>query len=212
MKVIGIEIDNVIRNRNKQIAKYYAKDIDKTVDVDTIETGVTDASLLLFKSKKERQKFLYEDYSYEIYGCAKAMSKETVSKLNEWIIELNDMAEPFEVVLFSTMECDLTIQSTYFFLAKSACRARNIYFPHDTKDIWKKCDIVIGASKSVLDSKPYGKVSVGISTKDNAKSVEKSDFAYENLKNAIEDGAFLKKVVEKSKLYAIFYKIKKMFK
>ena len=34
---IGIELNDVVRNVNKQILKYYQKDIDPTLDLDDID-------------------------------------------------------------------------------------------------------------------------------------------------------------------------------
>ena len=39
MITIGIELNNVVRDINKQIIKYYAKEFDNTLDIDDIDTS-----------------------------------------------------------------------------------------------------------------------------------------------------------------------------
>lgn len=209
MKVIGIELDNVLRNRNYQIAKYYTKEIDKTLDIEDIDISVFDSAAKLFKSKKAREKFLYEDFPYELYGCARAMEKDIVTILNQWTLEHED---EYEVILYSPMEGGITIQSTYFFLSKTGCRVRKVYFPIKTQDIWKLCDIVITANKKVINTKPNDKQVIGIAVSDNKTALKECDEYFNSLNDTLKNSSILLKGVEKSKKVSIFYKIRNIFK
>ena len=73
--------------------------------------------LLPFSSSEQYRRFVYEDYPFELYGKCPIVDKNLGRDLNEWLeFELPD--EDIEVMFVSPMECDLTIQSTYSFLAK----------------------------------------------------------------------------------------------
>ena len=68
---IGIELNNIVRNINFQLVKYYKKDIDKNFDDENINYNVTDIlPNLKFKNKKSKKEYVYVDYPYEIFGCA----------------------------------------------------------------------------------------------------------------------------------------------
>ena len=52
---IGIEINGVIRNINKQILKYYQKDIDPSIDLDEIDETDNVFKYAKFSSNMERK-------------------------------------------------------------------------------------------------------------------------------------------------------------
>ena len=82
---IGIDLNGVIRDLNKQCVKYYVKDIDPTFDEETLDMGKMDILQdLPFPNKSDRNKFAYEDYPFEIYGCAPSMSRNLHTFLNGW--------------------------------------------------------------------------------------------------------------------------------
>ena len=114
---IGIELNNVIRNVNKQILKYYQKDIKSELDIDDIDEKDNPFKYCAFNSPTEKSEFIYIDYPYEIFGCAKTMSKELPTLMNNWLAELTNYEDDdVEISFFSLNEESLTIQSSYFFL------------------------------------------------------------------------------------------------
>ena len=117
---IGIELNHIIRDVNSQMLKYYVKDIDKTFNEKNVEKNlVSFIDTLGFKSKKAKDNFLYIDYPYEIFGCAKTMHRNTGVMLNNWLEELDNKGIGCESVsIFSLKENALSIQSTYYFLSK----------------------------------------------------------------------------------------------
>ena len=58
---IGIELNGVIRNINKQILKYYQKDIDNTLDLDLVDEKDDPFKWAKFDSNKDKNEFIYID-------------------------------------------------------------------------------------------------------------------------------------------------------
>ena len=166
---IGIEVNGIIRDVNKQILKYYVKDINKEFDDEGVDMDVFNlADHLDFGSKKKKHDFMYIDYPYELYGCAKECKKDLLVRFNDWLDELNNAyGSEVEVFFFSPMENALTIQSTYFFLSKTGCRVREMRFPKDARDVWKIADIVVTNNKEVIESRPSDKFCILVENSEN---------------------------------------------
>ena len=197
MKTIGIELNHVLRNINRQLLKYYAKAFDPSMDWEDMDDrkDVID-EYLTFEDNHAKNNFIYIDYPYEIFGCAKLMEKNLNVKLTAWLHEISNIEEEdIKVVLFSQGEGDLAIQSTYFFLSKIGCRVREMFFPENKDEIWEKCDVVISADKNLFDgSKPEGKKGVLIKRDFNEIGSEHADLVYDNLEDVFEDTTFFAKV------------------
>lgn len=215
---IGIEINHVIRDINSQMLKYYMKDIDKSFDDSVIEMSTTNfIDSLGFKTKKSKENFLYVDYPYEIFGCAKTVDRHTSVQLNTWIEDMDDEGlNGSEVSLFSLKENALTIQSTYYFLSKIGCRVRNIFFPKDGSDMWNKCDVIITTDERIVRNKPHGKKVVLILTSNNKHLIPLSDLVYPSFVDVVEDKSFftvLKKLQPSRSIFSIIEnKLKKIFR
>ena len=92
MITIAIELNHVIRNINKQLLKYYKRDYHPELDIDNIDCvkeNVLD-KYIKFNSKKERNEFIYIDYPYEIFGCAKAMDSNLPRDITNWMEEMSN--------------------------------------------------------------------------------------------------------------------------
>lgn len=209
---IGIELNGVLRNVNYQMCKYYAKDIDPLFtfdkkDIDNLNMRDT----LKFNSKKEFNEFVYVNYPYEIFGCANAMQRGLQAQFTNWLAELpNFEKEKFDVGTYSLNEEALTIQSTYFFLSKFGSRARTMYFPESTEELWEKFDVIITCDPDVIRSAPKGK-RVIIIRRNNNKRYEKNAFAcYDTMKELLEDTELLDKLcTEKQEKENFFKKLTK---
>ena len=144
---IGIELNDVVRNINKQYLKYYQKAFDESLDIDGIDDRDDVLSILNFKNQKEKDDFIYTDYPYEIFGCADSMEKGLAMNLRVWTESLSDIEDDdVRLSFYSLDEGGLTIQSTYFFLSKLGTRARKMFFPVKINEIWEECDVVITAN------------------------------------------------------------------
>ena len=185
---IGIEIDHILRNINFQIIKYYKKDIVKDFDDESVNYNVVDIwKNIKFESKKKRYEFLFEDYPYEIFGCARTMSRHLSLNLNNFLLELADAGDKDQVCLFSLKEGGLSIQSTYYFLSKIGCKVREVLFPTKNNDIWNKCDIIITTNAELVKNKPEGKIVVLIKKDDMPANLEKyADYVFDSLDDVLE--------------------------
>lgn len=195
---IGIELNNIVRDINSQIIKYYKKDVDKNFDDSKINLKCNNLiAQLPFKSNKDRNTFMYVDYPYEIFGCAKTMERNLINSITNFEIKLNNMDDgnAYSIVHFSLLEAALTIQSSFYFLSKSGSRVREVLFPKHGVDIWNECDVVITTNKRIVKSKPNkNKVVVLIRTSDNSDIEKNSDFVYDDLQSLINDDSFIDNV------------------
>lgn len=193
---IGIEINNVIRDYNSQIAKYYKKEFDNTLDISSIPLNnciITD--VLKFKSKIDKHNFIYVDYPYEIFGCANSIHRNLPSRLNDWLDEISNFEdEDVEILLFGLREQALSIQSTYYFLSKSGCRVREVIFPKKTQEVWDRCDVVITTDCDVIENKPDNKKLILIDKQYNNNLSNKAHLIYNSLMEIISDDTFLHKI------------------
>lgn len=205
MLTIGVELNHVVRNINRQILKCYAKEFDPSMEWDELDDKVdVFDEYCKFKSKYEKSNFLYVDYPYEIFSCSSAMNKNLPRDINNWLSELtNREDEEFRVIYYSLYEDALTIQSTFFFLSKIGTRVREVFFPKDVDEIWRHCDVVITANNEVLNSKPINKQTVKIIGNGNENSNSKGDMEYDSLISVIKDNNFLDKILENAKVYNI---------
>lgn len=213
---IGIELNNIVRDLNKQIIKYYKKDINQSFDDKNVNYNVTNViDSIDFKSKKAKFEYMYVDYPYEIFGCAPTTHRNLAVTINNWLISLgNKEDDRYDVKLFSLKEEALSIQSTYYFLSKIGCRVREMFFPKDGIEMWDKCDVIITLNERIIDNKPEGKVVVLINKDDNNNLQEKVDLHYDSLFDLISDTEFINKVkqIEGVKKTSFVQKIKKIFK
>ena len=213
---IGIELNNIVRDLNKQIIKYYKKDINQSFDDKNVNYNVTNIiDNIDFKSKKAKFEYMYVDYPYEIFGCATTTHRNLAVTINNWLISLgNKEDDRYDVKLFSLKEEALSIQSTYYFLSKIGCRVREMFFPKDGVEMWNKCDVIITLNERIIDNKPEGKVVVLINKDDNKNLQGKVDLHYDSLFDLISDTDFINKVrqIECVKKTSFLQNIKKNFK
>ncbi|MBR6515734.1 MAG: hypothetical protein IKT40_02645 [Bacilli bacterium] len=213
---IGIELNNVVRDINSQILKYYKKDINKEFDDKNVDKNVVNfIDRLRFDTKKAKSDFMYIDYPYEIFGCARTMQRNLSTDLNTFAANLADREDDvYEVCLFSLKEKGLSIQSTYYFLSKIGSRIREMFFPKNGEEMWKKCDVIITTNKHIVKSKPDYKKVVLIRTSDNGHLVDRSDLVYNSLQEILEDDDFLLKarIEEPTVISKLISKVKNIFK
>lgn len=197
---ITFTLDDVIRAKTVQFGKIYKKYINPNLDLSSID--LSSGNLMEsfnFKTKKEFDKFLYEDYAFEIFGEASACDKQLDKKLNLWLLNAQDdeLANDLgiEFALSNPFEFNNSIGFTYFFLSKIATRIREAFFPLDSIEILKKSDIIITANNELLElAKENNCTSVKIETDYNKECV--SDLTYGSLIELLEDEVFFEKIKE----------------
>lgn len=191
---IAIELNHVLRNVNKQILKYYQKDINPELDLDEIDEKDDVFKYVDFDSRRSRNEFIYIDYPYEIFGCAKTMTKNLPTEMNNWLSELTNYEDDEVYVYFYSLEEEaLTIQSTYFFLSKIGTRVRKVVFPQNIDELKGECDVIITANNEVIErfagDKDVYKILINRPT--NADSKEKADKNYDSLSDILGDDELL---------------------
>lgn len=191
---IAIELNHVLRNVNKQILKYYQKDINPELDLDEIDEKDDVFKYADFDSRRSRNEFIYIDYPYEIFGCAKTMTKNLPTEMNNWLSELTNYEDDEVYVYFYSLEEEaLTIQSTYFFLSKIGTRVRKVVFPQNIDELKGECDVIITANNEVIErfagDKDVYKILINRPT--NADSKEKADKNYDLLSDILGDNELL---------------------
>ena len=203
MITIAIELNHVIRNVNKQLLKYYQRDYHPEMETDKIDEKRENVleKYIKFDSKRERNEFIYIDYPYEIFGCAKAMDKNLARDITSWMEEMtNREDEEFRVIYYSLGEEALTIQSSYFFLSKLGTRVREVIFPKTIDELKDKCDVIISSDeKSLTWAKENDKLPVKILSNGNNEADDDDKFAYATMEDVINDDKFLDKLIENKK-------------
>lgn len=197
MAVIGIDINDVIRDFTSQLEYTY----NKYIEGDKINLGenpMTEFNLLKyfpFKDELTLNKFLYQEASLEIFGHADEAEQSLITALNKFIIDIFDFYGD-ELVLLSR-EVQASIPSTMFFLSKTVCKAENIRFVKAYADEWKYCDVLVTAHPTVLNSKPEGKISVKVSRSYNTSDA--SDYTVGSLFDIIGNDRLYREIITTKK-------------
>lgn len=197
MITIGVELNHVVRNINKQIVKYYAKEYAPDVDPDDIDDREDVLKTFAkFDSKYERNNFIFIDYPYEIFGCANTMEKKLAVKITNWLTDISNIEdEDIRIIFYSMNEEAITIQSTFFFLSKIGTRVRKVIFPKSIEEVWEECDVVITARDEFFEKEiPEGKKVVLINRPFNKDCKDKAFLNYDNLSEIITDEEFFNKL------------------
>ena len=197
MLTIGVELNHVVRNINKQIIKYYAKEFSPETDIDEIDDKEdVFKTFAKFNSNYEKNNFIFIDYPYEIFGCASTMEKKLAVKITNWLTDISNIEdEDIRIVFYSLNEGELSIQSTYFFLSKIGTRVRKVFFPKNIDEVWDECDVVITARDEFFEKEiPEGKKVVLINRPFNKEVKDKAFLNYDNLSEIITDEDFFNKL------------------
>lgn len=208
---IGIELNHVIRDINKQIAKYYQKDFDGSIDLDSLDYKddilheVCD-----FDTEEDMLNFVYFEYPLEIFGHALECDRFLSRDLNFWIRDLgikDKSGYEYEFFFYSMKEMDLTIQSSYFFLSKVGSRLRKVVFPKSYEELESCGDIFITADEKVAKFKDKG--IIVIKNNFNQKAGENADFIYDSFRDFLDDDNKLNNIIgcQKTKSHGLWTSI-----
>ena len=194
---IGIDIDHVIRDINRQIVKYYQKDYDESIDIDNVDLKCdVIKDVCSFETKRDYEMFLYEDYPLEIFGHAGQVTRNISRDLNKWLQDLKNQEDyDVEIFLFSMKEFNLTIQSTYFFLSKIGSRVRKVIFPESLDELSSYGDIFITAypeTAKFMKKKNKGVILVKMSFNDSSEKY--SDMTMNEFSEFLESNDKLEKI------------------
>jgi hypothetical protein len=181
--IIGISINEVLRDQIGQFIYTYEKYIQKTDIKESEVTSTNFMDFFPFDSIDEYNKFMYLEAPLEIFGHADLVSDGIMTHLNNFIMDTKDDGE-HEIVITSK-EVNRSIPATFFFLSKTGCRIENINFVQDAADEWKNFDILITANPDALKNKPNGKISVKVKAPYNQNII--GDYEIDTILDFIKD-------------------------
>lgn len=196
---IAIDLNDVVRDFTYNFILTYIKGYNHQYEPDELTEWTNDMqSLLPFKTERAYEKFVYEDFSFELFGKCSTCTKRLTEQLNEWTentLKDIDTEEPIDVMFVSTMEYGASIGNTYFFISKLGTKIREVYLPSDSTTIWHKCDVLITANPTLLTVKPQGKVAIKIRKEYNIN--HPADYEYETLSLFLTDKEIIEKLMNK---------------
>ena len=86
--IIGIDLNGVLRDLNKQINVCWEKKHGTPYIEDENDIKNHDLkSEIKWNSIQERNEFFFEEYPFELFGCTPCMSNYCVFKVNDWYKE-----------------------------------------------------------------------------------------------------------------------------
>ena len=179
---IAIDLNDVIRDFSDNFLKLYVNNYNHEFSLDDFEFWTNDMKQLFpFKSDNAYNKFVYEDYSFDIFAKCDVCSRNLSVSLSKWIDSLADydLDEKIEMMVVSPFEFGSSVNYSYFFISKLGCQIREVYFPMDSATIWDKCDVLITANPTLLAFKPENKISVKIDRDYNTES--EADYKFKSL-------------------------------
>lgn len=201
--VIGITINNILRDHISQLSKTYTiltgKDpiepinpFDLEKSFPTVETELVseefkvdygDQPLNLQANEEDENfnvfEFMYQEASFEIFG----RSEEVISGL---IKKLKDLEKKFRVeFILLNKESPRSKCATLFFLSKNSFDLKKIYFPDKEKEFWQYVDVLITDNPKILKTKPKNKTSIKVKNEFNIDT--KSDFTIIDLNNLTKE-------------------------
>lgn len=195
---IAIDLNDVVRDFTYNFLLYYVKGYNHQYDPeDFTETTNNMEVALPFKTSRAYEKFVYEDFSFELFGKCPTCTKRLTEQLNDWTeqtLKNIDSDEQIDVMFVSTMEYGASIGNTYFFLSKLGTKIREVYLPADSSTIWGRCDVLITANPDLLNSKPEGKTTIKINKDYNSECP--ADYSYETLSMFLTDEDIIEKLLE----------------
>ena len=199
MITIGIDLNHVVRNINRQLVKYYIKVYDPKTDISEVDDKEDVLSTYVkFDDPKKKFSFIYEDYPYEIFGCAEPSERGLGVKLNRLYNDSENIEEEdIRLAFFSVGELGLSIQSSYFFLSKLGSRFRKVIFPKNVDEVFDECDFVITANNEFFKSEESKDKCILINRPFNEESRGNGMMEYGNLSELIDDESFFTKIIDK---------------
>ena len=191
---IAIDLNDVIRDYSNNFLKNYLLNYNREFDTSDFSFWTNEMqNLLIFKTDREYERFVYEDYSYELFGKNDTCERNTITDLKKFSEEIYDINNKNTIMFVSPMEIGPSIGYTYFFISKLGSDIREVYLPKDSFTIWDKCDVLITANPRLLDSKPEGKKSVKINFEYNNDC--EADFTFNSFSEIANNENNIKKIL-----------------
>jgi len=132
------------------------------IDYQVDDKGEAPADFMLFKpeekieltAKEVYNRFMYEDFLFEIHGAAPKMYPQLDLHVNNFLQKYENTVD-FTVM---SVENRFSIPPTLFFLSKISARFKNYKFVDKSVDMWKEADVLITTDPEILKlGVPWGK-------------------------------------------------------
>lgn len=139
----------------------------------------------ILTSKEACDKFIYEDYPYQIFATAGEFeaANDTFNKIQSYGHKNN----LFNTILFSSLKSS-AIPATYTFLSKCHSRAKTVMFLEEDHLKWEHCDVLIDAVPESIQTKPKNKKIIKINHTFN--KWDKADFEFDSLQKMYNNKEF----------------------
>ena len=209
--VIGITINNILRDHIEQLSKIYnivtgdepiqpinpfdleksfpTKQNDQQISEFKVNEEQTDFELNESDENFNVHEFMYQEASFEVFG----RSEESVSGI---LLKLKEYEKKLKVkFVLLNKESPRSKCATLFFLSKNSFNFDKILFPNDYKNFWDEVDILITDNPKILKKKPKNKISIKVKNEFNLDI--KSDFTIINVNNIKELKNIIKTIKEK---------------
>lgn len=126
------------------------------------KTGEAPADFMIFKPKEKVEltakevynRFMYEDYLFEIHGAAPKLYPQLDLDVNNFLQKYEKTVD-FTVL---SVENRFSIPPTLFFLSKISARFKDYKFLDNAVDMWKHVDVLITTDPEIIKlGAPWGK-------------------------------------------------------
>jgi len=173
------------------------------IDYQIDDKGNAPADFMLFKpeekikvsAKEVYNRFMYEDYLFEIHGAAPKMYPQLDLDVNNFLQKYEDIAD-FTVM---SVENRFSIPPTLFFLSKISSRFRNYKFLNKPTDMWKEVNVLITTDPEILRlGAPWGKKLIKLKRPYNEK-IKAGSMEVLQIADLIENQDFQKIIKYKTK-------------
>lgn len=215
--VIGITVNNIIRDHISQLKKIYELEFDES-PIEPINPFDLEKSFLDRKSSEilrefklsdgdeitdgeieytETDKnfnvyqFMYHEASFEVFGRSDETIHDIVRKINGYQKKLKSK------IIILNKESPRSKCATLFFLSKNGFDLEKIEFPDKYKNFWDNVDVLITDNPKILKTKPEDKISIKVENNFNQKI--KSDFSIKDLSDIKNLKKIIKKIQENGK-------------
>tara|TARA_R110002110_G_scaffold2253_3_gene10209 strand:+ start:9118 stop:9675 length:558 start_codon:yes stop_codon:yes gene_type:complete len=153
--IIGITLDEVIRDFSGKFREVYEKFTDNEIDDEEIE--ISNLPKYFSGDTETTIEFLYEEHPLELFGYANELFSNSTLTLKA-MMENN----PEDEFLIISKEHGRSAPSTLFFLSKIICEVPNIKFVTSFEGYWENVDALICADPRIMDHKPDDKILIKV--------------------------------------------------
>jgi hypothetical protein len=218
--VIGITINNIIRNYIDQLKKHYQEvtgiaveedvnpyDLEKYFPSIASEEFISqfdpnsDGETEFVKNEVNNSfnvyDFIYNEAAFEIFGRADEAIPNIIRNLNDYEKKLD-----VKIYLLSK-ESPRSKCATLFFLSKNGFNLDKVIFPKYYKDFWNDVDVLISDDDRILDKRAPRKWGIKVENKFNFDP----DYTY-TIKN-ISDTKNLRRIIKTIKNKQVWKRLKK---